>query len=234
MTVEIRRFAGGGGRPLATASDACLHERERAAPPPGEQTFISAWWSCTHMATDRSVPFDWLSLDDGEEVVWADTPHRSSLVPALVVGLPLTLVLVGIPIVVGAYLSRENTEYVVTNRALYRKTGILSRNVQRVDFGKVQNTTYSQGLFGQRFGYGTVEVSTAGGSGVELTFDSIPEPKRVQELVNRRATEDGEDRPESTAAVLDEILDELRAIRTALDDADPESERSEAAASEEP
>lgn len=186
------------------------------------------------MATDRSAPFDWLSLDDGEEVVWADTPHRSSLVPALVVGLPLTLVLVGIPIVVGAYLSRENTEYVVTNRALYRKTGVLSRNVQRVDFGKVQNTTYSQGLFGQRFGYGTVEVSTAGGSGVELTFDSIPEPKRVQELVNRRATEDGDDRPESKAAVLDEILDELRAIRTALDDADPEPERSDVTTTEEP
>lgn len=176
------------------------------------------------MATDQSSPtqFDWISLDDDEEVVWADTPHKSSLVPALVVGVPLALVFVGIPIIVGAYLHRENTEYVVTNRALYRKSGIISRNVQRVDLGKVQNTTYSQGFFGQQFGYGSVEVSTAGGSGVELTFDSISDPKRVQELINTQTKDDSSDHPEDKAAVLDEILTELRAIRVAVEEPDQE------------
>ena len=174
------------------------------------------------MTTEQSskTQFDWISFDDDEEVVWADTPHESSLVPALVVGVPLVFVLVGIPLIIGAYLNRENTEYVVTNRALYRKSGIISRNVQRVDFGKVQNTTYSQGFFGQQFGYGTVEVSTAGGSGVELTLDSIPEPKRVQELINKQAREDGSDRPDDKDAVLDEILTELRAIRAAIEGSD--------------
>lgn len=174
------------------------------------------------MTTEQSAKtqFDWISLDDDEEVVWADTPHKSSLVPALIMGVPLVFVLVGIPLIIGAYLSRENTEYVVTNRALYRKSGIISRNVQRVDFGKVQNTTYSQSFFGQQFGYGTVEVSTAGGSGVELTFDSIPDPKRVQELVNKQAKEDGSDRPDDKDAVLDDILTELRAIRAAMEGPD--------------
>ena len=175
------------------------------------------------MTTEQSTKtrFDWISLDDDEEVVWADTPHKSSLVPSLVVGIPLVFVLVGIPLIIGAYLNRENTEYVITNRALCRKSGIISRNVQRVDFGKVQNTTYSQGFFGQQFGYGTVEVSTAGGSGVELTFNSIPDPKQVQELVNKQAKGDGSDRPNDKAAVLDEILTELRAIRAAMEDSDP-------------
>ena len=183
------------------------------------------------MAPDQSTAaqFDWISLDDDEEVVWADTPHESSLVPALVVGVPLAIVLVGIPIIVAAYLHRENTAYVVTNRALYRKSGIISRNVQRVDLGKVQNTTYSQGFFGQRFGYGTVEVSTAGGSGVELTFDSISDPKRVQELINTQTKDDGSDRPDDKAAVLDEILTELRAIRVAVE----APEKEEAGSSEE-
>lgn len=130
--------------------------------------------------------FDWLSLDDNESVVWQGKPHESSLVPALVVGIPLSLVLVGIPIIVTAYLQRENTAYVVTTDALYRKSGVLSRSVQRVDFGKVQNTTYSQGFFGQQFGYGTVDISTAGGAGVELAFESIPESKRVQGLIKSK------------------------------------------------
>jgi membrane protein YdbS with pleckstrin-like domain len=157
--------------------------------------------------------FDWLTLDEGEELVWHGKPHRSSLVPALVVGIPLSVVLVGLFVIASAYITRENTEYVVTTEALYRKSGVLSRNVQRVDFGKVQNTTYSQGFFGKQFGYGNVEISTAGGAGVELSFDSVPNPKAVQERINARVKRDDGEAREGKAAVLDEILAELRAIR---------------------
>jgi len=164
---------------------------------------------------------DWLTLDEDEEIVWSGKPHESSLIPALVVGLPLSLVLVGLFIIAGSYLQRENTQYVVTTDGLYKKTGILSRDVQRIDFGKVQNTSYSQGFFGSRFGYGNVDISTAGGSGIEMQFRSVPEPREVQELINKRVkgsrgeptTESGETKRD----VLDEILVELREIRSTLE-----------------
>lgn len=177
---------------------------------------------------DAQPTFDWLTLEADEEVVWAGKPHRSSLVPALVVGIPLSLLLIGIPIIVAAYLTRENTEYVVTTEALYRKSGILSRNVQRVDFEKVQNTSYGQGVFGRQFGYGTVQVSTAGGAGVEMSFQSVPDPKTLQELVSARVTRDDRDAPDDGAAVLDEILAELRAIRTAVEDGEGAVDRRDA------
>ncbi|GAA0195970.1 PH domain-containing protein [Halobaculum roseum] len=175
-------------------------------------------------STEDTLPdgFDWLSLDPEEEVVWTGKPHSMSLVPALVVGVPLSLVLVGIPIVVSAYLSRENTEYVITTEALYKKRGVVSRDVKRVGFEKVQDTSYSQDFFGTQFGYGSVDISTAGGSGVELSFDSVAEPKRIQELVNERIR--ARDRRgdvgdgETKADVLDDILGELRAIRAAVED----------------
>ncbi|ELZ38516.1 PH domain-containing protein [Halorubrum distributum] len=165
---------------------------------------------------------DWLTLDEDEEIVWSGKPHESSLIPALVVGLPLSLVLIGLFIIAGAYLQRENTQYVVTTDGLYKKTGILSRDVQRIDFGKVQNTSYSQGFFGSRFGYGNVDISTAGGSGIEMQFRSVPDPREIQELINKRVkgsrgeptTESGETKRD----VLDEILVELRAIRSTLDE----------------
>jgi len=173
------------------------------------------------MVPDTAEPaFDWLSLDEGEELVWHGKPHRSSLVPALVVGVPLSVVLVGLFVIAGAYLHRENTEYVVTTEALYRKSGVLSRNVQRVDFGKVQNTTYSQGFFGTQFGYGSVEISTAGGAGVELSFDSVPDPKAVQERINARVKRDDGGAGDGKAAVLDEILTELRTIRETMEETD--------------
>jgi len=143
------------------------------------------------------------------------------LIPALVVGVPLSLLLVGLFIIAGAYLQRENTQYVVTTDGLYKKTGVLSRDVQRIDFGKVQNTSYSQGFFGSQFGYGNVDVSTAGGSGVELQFRSVPDPREVQELINKRVKASRGDRTtesgETKGDVLDDILVELREIRSTLD-----------------
>lgn len=130
--------------------------------------------------------FDWLTLEDDEELLWSSRPHRSSLVPASVVGIPLSLLLVGIPIVVGAYLTHRNTHYVVTDQGLYRKTGVLSRDVQKIGFEKVQNTSYSQSAVGSYFGYGNVDVSTAGSSGVEMRFQSVPDPDAVQRLINQR------------------------------------------------
>jgi len=171
-------------------------------------------------AATAEVDLEWLTLDDGEEVLWASTPHKSSLVPALVVGIPLSFVLVGIPIIASAYLSFTNTNYVVTTRGLYRKRGILSRDVKQIGFDKVQNISYSQSAVGSSLGYGTVEISTAGSSGVELRFRSIPTPAEIQELISReieRREDGGRDEEDSVDDTLDAILTELRGIRQALD-----------------
>ncbi|MFW5978264.1 MAG: PH domain-containing protein [Halohasta sp.] len=166
------------------------------------------------------VDLDWLTLDEGEEVLWASTPHKSSLVSALLVGIPLSVVLVGIPILVGAYLSFKNTNYVVTTRGLYRKRGIFSRDVKQIGFDKVQNISYSQGAIGSRLGYGSVEISTAGSSGVELTFRNIPTPAAIQELISReieRREGGSRDQEGDVDDTLEAILTELKGIRQALD-----------------
>ena len=164
--------------------------------------------------------FDWLTLDADEEALWSETPHPYSLVPAIVVGVLLAVVLVGIAILLGAYLSHRNTNYVVTTEALYKKTGVLSRNVQRIEFEKVQDTSYRQSFLGARYGYGTVDVSTAGGGGIEMSFASVAEPQEVQSLINERLRA-GRGRSDATERnvddVLDDVLAELRAIRTAVE-----------------
>jgi membrane protein YdbS with pleckstrin-like domain len=169
------------------------------------------------------LDLEWLTLEDGESIQWASTPHKYSLVPALIIGIPLSVVLIGIPLLVGSYLQYTNTNYVVTNRGLYSKRGILSRDVQQIGFDKIQNISYSQSALGSSFGYGSVDISTAGGSGVELKFRSIPDPASVQELIAREVDDrehgDGETGTD-TDDVLDEILYELRAIRRELADDD--------------
>lgn len=172
---------------------------------------------------DAGGDLDWLSLDDDEEVVWAGGPDRRTLVPTFAIGIPLSIVLIGLVVIASEYLRVTNTHYVVTTRALYRKTGVLSRDVKRIEHEKVQDISYGQSALGTRFGYGTVEISTAGGAGVEMAFKSVPDPKGVQQRISEQVDRNrNPDRGERAAGrpsedVLDEILAELRAIRQAVE-----------------
>lgn len=163
---------------------------------------------------------EWLSLESGEAVLWADGPDKRTMLPTLAIGIPLSLVLIGIFIIVGEYFRVTNTHYVVTNKALYRKTGILSRDVKRIEFGKVQNISYSQSALGNQFGYGTVEIATAGSSGTEMAFRSVQDPRDVQQLVSDRLSRPREgDEERSNEDVLVEVLEELRTIRRTMETA---------------
>ena len=172
---------------------------------------------------------EWLDLEEGEEVLWADTPHPYSLLPTFVVGIPLSLLLVGLAIIASAYLTYKNKNYVVTSDALYKKTGVLSITVKRIEFEKVQDTSYRQSFLGTQFGFGVVEVSTAGGGSVELRFEDVSEPQALQSLINAqlRRREGDRSATDEKAAVLDEILHELRSLRKAVEHANPGSSGTE-------
>lgn len=175
----------------------------------------------TSSENTAELDLDWLSLEPDEDIRWASTPHKYSIVPALLIGIPLSFVLIGIPLIVASYLQYTNTNYVVTNKGLYSKRGILSRDVQQIGFDKVQNISYSQSAIGSSLGYGSVDVSTAGGSGVELQFRSIPNPAAVQELISKEIDtrqQTSSDAVAETDDVLDQILVELRGIRSAVAD----------------
>ncbi|MFP4188723.1 MAG: PH domain-containing protein [Halobacteriales archaeon] len=158
--------------------------------------------------------FDWLSLDYDEELVWSGEPRLKSIIPAVIFGIPLIAAAgLGIVIILGAYYSVKNTDYVVSNQGLYVKKGVLSRSVQKIEFDKVQNISFSQGIFGKRFGYGSIEISTAGGSGVEMRFRSIDNPREVQDRITslvKETSEDGKTQGKTEKELLEEILSELR------------------------
>ncbi|MDY6778677.1 MAG: PH domain-containing protein [Candidatus Nanohaloarchaea archaeon] len=118
---------------------------------------------------------EWLSLDEGEEVVWSGGPP--------VLGSIILLPLVPF-IAVWEYLRIVNTDYVITTEAVYRRSGVISRSVKKIGFDKIQNVSFSQGAFGTYFGYGTVAISTAGSSGTEMSFGYVENPQSVQERLS--------------------------------------------------
>jgi uncharacterized membrane protein YdbT with pleckstrin-like domain len=185
---------------------------------------------------------EWLTLTDGESVVWSGQPRRRSvlkvalLAVVLVVGagvvrllyglaaLPLAVLLVGY-----VYLRIVNTEYVLTDRSVYRRTGVAGETVERASLAKVQNVDFTKGVLGSQFDFGTVDVSTAGGSEVRIANVNDPgEVKRKLDEYAKRSEGTGMDAaatPTGGAAVdpaeverLREEARQLRAVAESLEE----------------
>lgn len=147
-----------------------------------------------------ATEYDWLTLTDDEEVVWTGQPRRRSVLKVAVVVAVLvaaagvvepTYGLAALPVgallVAWLYLRIVNTDYVLTDRSVYRRTGVLGESVARASVAKVQNVDLSKGVIGNQFGFGTVEVSTAGGTDVRIANVHDPgEPKTLLDEYAKR------------------------------------------------
>ncbi|MFB6097111.1 MAG: PH domain-containing protein [Haloferacaceae archaeon] len=180
-------------------------------------------------ARAEDLALEWLSLDEGERVEWAGHPARVSMVPGIVWGVVLLpLFGLGLLVLLGSVLRVRNTDYVVTNQSLYVKKGILSTTIESVGLDKIQNTEYRQSFLGKQFGYGSIDVSTAGSGGTDLSFGAIEDARSVRETITRLSAEyaagggrdDGAESPAGVDDPMGELLAELTATREALERAE--------------
>lgn len=195
-----------------------------------------------------SVP-DWAPADANESVVWQGQPRKrvvwqglaAGVVAALVVlvgaylaissgafsftlavavGIPLAVVALAVP-AGGVWLWRWSTRYVLTDAALYHRTGVLSLRVTELRLGKIQNTSYSQGVFGTIFDHGTVTVDTAGSQGAELTLRQLEGPQAVHQRIAERTGQADRGRDDGipgSLAAWQSVRAEVRRIRAAVAD----------------
>lgn len=175
-----------------------------------------------------ATEYDWLELESDEEIVWSGEPELLGYAWLFALGIVLTPMFgIGLVIVAAAYLDLKNTAYVITTDSVFKKTGVLSRKIIDIGHENIQDTGYRQSIVGRQYGFGTVQISTAGGSGVEMSLSYVSDPLAVQSQLDRVATagaevgEDGEDEKQNPVQIdgrtLDELVTEMRATRKALE-----------------
>jgi uncharacterized membrane protein YdbT with pleckstrin-like domain len=185
-----------------------------------------------------------LPLADDEAVVWTGRPRLSAAAPSAVVGLvvaaigvgwwasptasafglarlpPLVAVasvLLGLSIPAVTLLSLVNRRYALTDRAAYVKRGVLGRSVARARLAKVENTAFTQSVTGSLFGYGTVQLQTAGTS---FAFRRVDDPAAVRALVDENAGGESAAAEAGIPGSLAEwraVREEVRALRAAFE-----------------
>jgi uncharacterized membrane protein YdbT with pleckstrin-like domain len=159
-------------------------------------------------------------LGDDESVVMAMRPHvKELIVPALVLilvspvttyvsavlpegdaqrWLRLAVVAVAVLIVlrwtVWPFLKWLTTSYVVTNRRLITRVGVLARSGRDMPLSRVNDVTFEHtNLLERMLGCGTLVVESAGERG-QLVLRDVPRVEDVQRDLYRLAEEDDERR----------------------------------------
>ena len=67
---------------------------------------------------------------------------------------------------------------VVTNQAVYARTGLIMRDVKRLPLRTIQDVSFKQGFFGRIFGFGTVRITSTTIGGI-VGYNCMPNPNEM-------------------------------------------------------
>lgn len=82
------------------------------------------------------------------------------------------------------YIRLKTNEFVITNKRIVIKRGLVSRTTFEMNLNKVETVNVDQSFWGRIFGFGTITIIGTGGT--RELFDSIRKPiefrRRFQEI----------------------------------------------------
>jgi uncharacterized membrane protein YdbT with pleckstrin-like domain len=94
----------------------------------------------------------------------------------------LSLVLIGIPFLIGAILRYKTSEFAVTNRRVIIKVGLISRKTLELNLNKIESIGVDQSLIARIFNYGSIVI--VGSGGTNEPFRHIADPLAFRRAVN--------------------------------------------------
>ena len=95
-----------------------------------------------------------------------------------------------VTLTIWAWIRRATSEFVVTNRRVIIKQGLVQRRTLELNLQKVESIGVSQGFWGRVFGFGSLEVIGTGGT--KEIFHAIADPLAFRHAVQEATAAMGE------------------------------------------
>jgi uncharacterized membrane protein YdbT with pleckstrin-like domain len=112
-------------------------------------------------------------LHEGHISLW-------SMFPLIFFGVILTPMIIGLVLLVVAYIRYKTTELAVTNKRVVVKTGLISRNIIEINIAKVESVEVQQTVLGRIFNFGSLSIAGTG-------FNHAPIPNISDPMGFRKA-----------------------------------------------
>ena len=127
---------------------------------------------------------------DGERTILKQNPAVFRNQPFLFFIAVLTIpILVGVIILFVLWLEAKCTTITITSRRTTLRKGILSKHTNEVFHSNVRNVQISQSFFQRLLDVGSIGISSAGQSGVEIEENGFRSPERLRELIYQHMNE---------------------------------------------
>jgi uncharacterized membrane protein YdbT with pleckstrin-like domain len=152
-------------------------------------------------------PYPRKLINEGEEVVLDLKPHWFFFWKHIVIGTAFLVVfflwvgpgdsskwlgwplgialLVWIGFVVAAYLRWTYTHFVLTDRRVISRSGVVSKRGTEIPLERINNIDFRQGLLLRMIGAGDLDIESAGREG-QSHFDNVRHPDMVQQEIYRQ------------------------------------------------
>ena len=106
------------------------------------------------------------------------------------VGFILSVILIaaagaGLVILAIWWLKTKAAMLTVTNKRIIQRTGLISKKTTEVLHRDVRNIQIDQSVFQRLFGVGSIGISSAGQSGIEIQFTGVRDPDGIKALIDR-------------------------------------------------
>jgi uncharacterized membrane protein YdbT with pleckstrin-like domain len=96
--------------------------------------------------------------------------------------LMLGAVLIGLGVINLYYWGWRAHEYVLTDQRVILNEGIVSKFSRSIAIDRIQDLTTYQGLWGRTWGFGDIELESAGREGAEL-LSTVPRPQQLRNAI---------------------------------------------------
>ena len=128
------------------------------------------------------------SLIPGETILHRARVSYWSEAGLIILGLVLLIAVVGLVLLIVAYIRIKSTEIAITNKRIIAKFGFIKRDTVEINLDKIEALRVEQGFWGRLLNFGTIIIS-----GVGSTID--PMRNIADPLVFRRKFMEATDRP---------------------------------------
>ncbi|MEM9033276.1 MAG: PH domain-containing protein [Actinomycetota bacterium] len=180
------------------------------------------------------------NLNEGEDIALDLRPHWwvfaipggvvAGLVALLILVTAVTdvralqvIVVIGIVVALGwlgvKYAQWSTTAFVVTNRRLIYRSGVVTKEGVEIPLDRVNNVIFRQTLFERLLGAGDLMIESAGESG-QQHFENVRKPNAVQNEIYRQMEEYERDRatPVITPPAEDSIPEQIAQLARLRDE----------------
>lgn len=126
-------------------------------------------------------------VNEPEEVLYQEHPSMFRNSPiGFVLCLALCIVGIGLLIFLVWWLDCKGTQLTITSQKSILRKGIFSKYTNEVFHSDVRNVQVTQSFLQRLLDAGTVGISSAGQSGLEIEVPGLPTPVKARDLINSR------------------------------------------------